>query len=90
MHYDVINRFKTRAERMGKAVTVKTEIEATEEDVDGADLVVSLGGDHTFLRASALIPNSSTPIVGINTNRYAYTGALNSHFIDHENRDEHS
>ena len=75
---------------MGKEVTVKTEISATEEDVEEADLVVSLGGDHTFLRASALIQNSSTPIMGINTARNVYTGALNSQFIDHENREEHS
>ena len=28
--------------------------------------------------------------MGINTARYVYTGALNSQFIDHENREEHS
>ena len=52
--------------------------------------MISLGGDHTFLRTSALIQDSSTPIVGITTNRDMYTGALNGHFIDHKHRAEQS
>ena len=54
------------------------------------DCVVSLGGDHTFLRASSLIWDSKTPILGINTNRDVYTGVLNSHYIDHRKREKHA
>ena len=71
---------------MGKEVVVKNELTATEKDVREADLVISLGGDHTFLRASALIQDSSTPIMGITTNRDMYTGALNGQYIDHKHR----
>ena len=54
-HFDVLNNFRKKAEAMGKEVVVKNELTATEKDVREADLVISLGGDHTFLRASALI-----------------------------------
>ena len=40
---------------MGKHVKVKNEVNATQKDVEEADLVISLGGDHTFLRTAALI-----------------------------------
>ena len=74
------------AELMGKEVTVKTEAEATLEDVKEVDLVVSLGGDHTFLRASALIWNNEIPVLGITTNQDVYSGVLNPHWIDHNTR----
>ena len=75
---------------MGKEVVVKSEQEATVEDMQGVDCVVSLGGDHTFLRASALIWDRRIPILGINTNRDVYTGVLNPHWIDYEKRERHA
>lgn len=88
-HFDVLNNFRIKAEAMNKEVVVKNELTATKKDVEKADLVISLGGDHTFLRTSAIIEDS-TPIVGITTNRDMYTGALNGHFIDHKHRAEQS
>ena len=75
---------------MGKEVVVKSEEDATIEDMHGVDCVVSLGGDHTFLRASALIWDRRIPILGINTNKDVYTGVLNPHWIDYEHRDRHT
>ena len=75
---------------MGKEVVVKSEQEATIEDMQDVDCVVSLGGDHTFLRASALIWDRCTPILGINTNKEVYTGVLNPHWIDFEKKETHS
>ena len=51
------------------------------------DCVVSLGGDHTFLKASSLIWDRMVPILGINTNRRIYAGALNHHYIDPSDRE---
>ena len=51
----MIENFRDKALQMGKEVVIKLEGDATLEDVQDVDLVVSLGGDHTFLRASALI-----------------------------------
>ena len=75
---------------MGKQVVVKVDSEATLEDMKDVDCVVSLGGDHTFLRASALIWNRMIPILGINTNKDVYTGVLNPHFINYSKRDKHA
>ena len=75
---------------MGKIVVVKSETEATAEDMQGVDAVVALGGDHTFLRASALIWDRRTPILGVNTNKDVYTGVLNPQWIDYEKKERDS
>lgn len=89
-HHGVIDTFAEMAKKMGKEVIIKPDKEATQEDAANVDLVVSLGGDHTFLRASALIWNRMTPILGINTNKDVYTGVLNPHFIDYSKREKHA
>ena len=48
---------------------------------------MALGGDHTFLRASALIWDRSVPILGVNTNRHVYTGVLSPHYIDFKDKE---
>lgn len=42
-------------------------------DIDGADLVVSLGGDGTLLRAARMVAYSETPLMGIS---YGHLGFL--------------
>lgn len=86
----MIDTFKTLAEKMGKECVVRSETEVSTEDMQDVDCVVALGGDHTFLRASAVIWDKMTPILGINTNREVYTGVLNPHFIDHTDRERHA
>eukprot|EP00353_Schmidingerella_taraikaensis_P010392 CAMPEP_0185593234 /NCGR_PEP_ID=MMETSP0434-20130131/70826_1 /TAXON_ID=626734 ORGANISM="Favella taraikaensis, Strain Fe Narragansett Bay" /NCGR_SAMPLE_ID=MMETSP0434 /ASSEMBLY_ACC=CAM_ASM_000379 /LENGTH=114 /DNA_ID=CAMNT_0028219685 /DNA_START=193 /DNA_END=538 /DNA_ORIENTATION=+ len=75
---------------MGKEVVVRAEADATVDDMEGVDCVVALGGDHTFLRASALIWDRSIPILGVNTNRHVYMGVLSPHFVDYEKREQHT
>ena len=41
----------------------------------GVELVVSLGGDGTFLRAAAWVGEKEIPIVGINTGHLGYLSA---------------
>lgn len=76
---------------MGKEVTVVSEdsleMNAVLNDVNPeTDMVVSMGGDHTFLRAQALIQNRKVPIMGINTCRDEFEGVLNTQYIDYEAR----
>jgi len=74
------------AKKMGKNVTVKYEEDLTKEDVKNKDIIVSLGGDHTYLVASALIWDRRIPILGINSNSKVYTGALTSCSINYHDR----
>lgn len=60
------------------------------DDMKDVDCVVALGGDHTFLRASALIWDRRVPILGINTNRDVYTGVLSPHWIDYKSKEKHA
>jgi len=71
---------------MDKLVTVKQECEVTKADASGKDLIVSLGGDHTYLVASGLIEDKKTPLLGINTNKEIFTGALYSNYVDFKQR----
>jgi len=66
-HHGVIDEFVATATRMGKKVTIRSDDELRPTDILGTDLVISMGGDHTFLHASALIWDKRIPILGINT-----------------------
>lgn len=45
-------------------------------EVEGADLVVSLGGDGTMLRAVALVHGSGTPLLGVNLGHLGYLSSV--------------
>lgn len=75
---------------MGHEVLVKDEGEVSTADMDEVECVVALGGDHTFLRASALIWDKRVPILGINTNRDVYTGVLSPHWMDFSKKESHA
>ncbi len=47
-----------------------------ENDYFTADMVISLGGDGTFLRAAAKVGNKGIPILGINTGRLGFLAAV--------------
>ncbi len=59
-------------------------------DIDGADLVVSIGGDGTMLRAASMVHGSGTPLMGVNLGHLGYLtsvetgglrGALEQFFV---------
>ena len=52
IHYGIVDSFAEIARGMGHNVILKREDEVLEEDAKDADLVVALGGDHTYLVAS--------------------------------------
>ena len=51
----------------GRIVKTKQCYQLTEDDVKDVDLVISLGGDGTFLKTASMIKSPSIPILGINT-----------------------
>lgn len=46
-------------------------------DLQGLDMVVSVGGDGTFLRTAATVGDSGIPVLGINTGRLGFLAAIN-------------
>lgn len=53
------------------------------ETPDGADLVVSLGGDGTFLRAAVWVGDLEIPIVGVNTGHLGFLSAISLEELPH-------
>ena len=47
------------------------------ETLPQADMVVSVGGDGTFLRTAATVGDSGIPVLGINTGRLGFLAAIN-------------
>jgi len=82
----VIDTFVKAGIAAGHNIICKQECEVSREDAKDADLLVTLGGDHTFLLASSLIKNNETPLLGLNTYREMFTGALTTGGIDYRHR----
>ena len=59
------------------------------EDVKDKSLVVSVGGDGTYLRTSSMIESSTTPLLGINTDPGRSLGILCAKFL-YKNRSKES
>jgi NAD+ kinase len=53
-----------------------------EEDVSRLDLVLSVGGDGTFLRTALQMNKSSIPILGVNTGRLGFLADVSANQID--------
>lgn len=66
--------------RVGK-LTVSQEWPLTLEDTRDKSLVVSLGGDGTYLRTSSMMDNAAVPLLGINTDPGRSLGILCSKFL---------
>lgn len=49
---------------------------------NGFDLMISLGGDGTFLKAVSFVRNSGIPILGINTGRLGFLSNISKTHID--------
>jgi NAD+ kinase len=47
------------------------------ETIPQVDMVVSVGGDGTFLRTAATVGDSGIPVLGINTGRLGFLAAIN-------------
>ena len=62
-------------------LTVSYEWYLRTDDTNDKTLVISCGGDGTYLRTSSMIPNSNTPVLGVNTDPGRSLGILCSKFL---------
>lgn len=68
-----------------KAILKKTyQTFNSHRDLQGAgfDILISIGGDGTILRAATLVRNSGIPILGINAGRLGFLAAVQKNDID--------
>ena len=87
-HTGIISTFVEAAEYSGMEVICKREDEVIEEDASGVDLVVALGGDHTYLVAAQMIKDNKLPILGLNTYQGVIGEALPTHSIEFNRRSQ--
>ena len=61
----------------------------TDEDLaeEGIELVLSLGGDGTFLKTASMIKNRQMPILGVNTDPQRSVGCLCNRKVFHASCD---
>lgn len=71
-----------------KEIEISNELESYSEfstfnSLDASfDILISIGGDGTMLRASALVKDLGIPIVGINTGRLGFLATIQNHDIE--------
>jgi NAD kinase len=66
----------TEAQKYDMNPTLKKEVDLEETDIQDKDLVVSIGGDSTYLQSAGIINNSRVPLLGINSDPMIRTGFL--------------
>ena len=71
----------------GRHVHVERDYKLQHSDFHNIDLVMSLGGDGTFLKTASLINTRRLPIVGVNTDPARSVGHLTSIPIPFKHRD---
>lgn len=62
----------------GRDVKVARDYQLTDKDFTNIDLVMSLGGDGTFLKTASMISSNRMPIFGVNTDPSRSVGHLTS------------
>lgn len=75
----VIN--KAFYQHLSKTITIQNSSTYTTLNAS-YDLVITIGGDGTILRASTLIHDLQTPIVGINTGRLGFLATIQINYIE--------
>ena len=66
------NRLRNLLERLGKSGCELYDIENREDLQSGTEMVMSVGGDGTFLSASKRVAQSGVPIIGVNLGRLGF------------------
>ena len=78
-----------RMVQSGEIQHIETE-EDRNEILQDADVVIAMGGDRTFLKAQSLLWNKEVPIIGVNTVKEEFVGALNTMSIDYGSKEQQS
>lgn len=84
VHSIVANSVIEATKASGREVKVRADYLATKQDFEDVDLVMSLGGDGTFLKTASQITTNRLPILGINTDPSRSAGALTTRKVNYE------
>jgi len=68
-------------------VKVKQCYQVNEDDFKDIDLVVSMGGDGTFLKTASFVKNKTLPMLGINTDPQRSVGCLCNRKVFYDTRE---
>ena len=80
-HFEICDKFESVARKRVNNLEVIQEWPLTVEDTRGKSLIISLGGDGTYLRTSSMIDNGKVPLLGINTDPGRSLGILCGKFL---------
>lgn len=81
IHIKVAESVHEQVQAVAKEATFKRDLDLTPEDFKDKDLVLSLGGDGTFLKTASHIKNNELAILGVNTDPMRSVGMLCNHKI---------
>lgn len=68
--------FYKEAQNVGLECSVKKEMDLDETDLGDNDLVISIGGDSTYLQSAGIIDSSRVPLLGVNSDPSRRRGYL--------------
>ena len=76
IHHSVVETFMSEATKHNMSPVLKKEDDLDEADIQEKDLVVSIGGDLTYLQSAGIINDCNVPLLGINSDPPVRTGFL--------------
>jgi NAD+ kinase len=87
IHTTVADQVIDEMKQSGRKVKVARDFQLQPSDFDNIDLVMSLGGDGTFLKTASMISSNKLPIFGVNTDPSRSVGHLTSIPIRYKERE---
>ena len=89
-HFEMCEIFEEVLRKRVNNVQVTQEWPLRTDDTKDRTLVISVGGDGTYLRTSSMIESSSVPLLGINTDPGRSLGILCGKFLyKHRSKESH-
>lgn len=70
--------FADLLQKSGYSVSCINEVDLTNDKTEDKDLVISFGGDNTFLKTASQICNQNTSVLGVNSMPKYQSGKLTS------------
>lgn len=66
-HYKMTDKLVAQLQKNKFNVTLKEDVECKEEDTQNQDLVISMGGDWSYLHTAAMVTKPGVAYLGINS-----------------------
>jgi NAD kinase len=83
IHHEVVERILKHSKRMGMEPILRKEVDLEDSDLaQDIEMVVSVGGDSTYLQSAGIIVNSRIPLLGVNSDPSRRTGFLTNIAIE--------